>query len=166
MIDTKQYVIKQIEERNIRFLRLWFTDIFGNLKNVAITPSDIEIAFEEGIGFDGSSIDGLASLQDSDMLVHPDPSTFQVLPWRPESNAVARMFCGIRTPDGKPFEGDPRHVLARRTRRRHARRYQSAGPYDLRTRLSTSRATRSPMDWNTCTSTMHSTMEAIMTSPR
>ena len=73
MIDTKQYVIKQIEERNIRFLRLWFTDIFGNLKNVAITPSDIEIAFEEGIGFDGSSIDGLASLQDSDMLVHPDP---------------------------------------------------------------------------------------------
>lgn len=105
MIDTKQYVIKQIEERNIRFLRLWFTDIFGNLKNVAITPSDIEIAFEEGIGFDGSSIDGLASLQDSDMLVHPDPSTFQVLPWRPSDDGVARMFCDLRTPDGAPAAG-------------------------------------------------------------
>ena len=107
MIDTKQYVIKQIEERNIRFLRLWFTDIFGNLKNVAITPSDIEIAFEEGIGFDGSSIDGLASLQDSDMLVHPDPSTFQVLPWRPSDDGVARMFCDLRTPDGAPAAGAP-----------------------------------------------------------
>lgn len=123
MIDTKQYVIKQIEERNIRFLRLWFTDIFGNLKNVAITPSDIEIAFEEGIGFDGSSIDGLASLQDSDMLVHPDPSTFQVLPWRPSDDGVARMFCDLRTPDGAPAAGDSRHVLMNMLKRAGAMGY-------------------------------------------
>ena len=123
MIDTKQYVIKQIEERNIRFLRLWFTDIFGNLKNVAITPSDIEIAFEEGIGFDGSSIDGLASLQDSDMLVHPDPSTFQVLPWRPSDDGVARMFCDLRTSDGAPAAGDSRHVLMNMLKRAGAMGY-------------------------------------------
>ena len=123
MIDTKQYVIKQIEERNIRFLRLWFTDIFGNLKNVAITPSDIEIAFEEGIGFDGSSIDGLASLQDSDMLVHPDPSTFQVLPWRPSDDGVARMFCDLRSPDGAPAAGDSRHVLMNMLKRAGAMGY-------------------------------------------
>lgn len=111
MIDTKQYVIKQIEERDIRFLRLWFTDIFGNLKNVAITPSDVEVAFEEGIGFDGSSVDGLASLHESDMLVHPDASTFQVLPWRPRNNGVARMFCDLLTPEGQPAKGDSRQVL-------------------------------------------------------
>ena len=105
------------------FLRLWFTDIFGNLKNVAITPSDIEIAFEEGIGFDGSSIDGLASLQDSDMLVHPDPSTFQVLPWRPSDDGVARMFCDLRTPDGAPAAGDSRHVLMNMLKRAGAMGY-------------------------------------------
>lgn len=111
MIDTKQYVIKQIEERDIRFLRLWFIDILGNLKNIAITPSDIDTAFEEGIGFDGSSIDGLACVQDSDMLAHPEPSTFQVLPWRPSNNGVARMFCDIYTPDGEPARADSRHIL-------------------------------------------------------
>lgn len=111
MIDTKQYVIKQIEERNIRFLRLWFCDLFGNLKNVAITPSDVEEAFDEGIGFDGSAIDGLATLQDSDMLVRPDASTFQVLPWRPADDGVARMFCDLTTPDGAPAAADSRHIL-------------------------------------------------------
>ena len=123
MIDTKQYVIKQIEERNIRFLRLWFTDIFGNLKNVAITPSDIEWAFEEGIGFDGSSVDGLAPLQDSDMLVHPDASTFQVLPWRPSDDGVARMFCDVRTPDGIAAAGDSRHILMETLKRAGAMGY-------------------------------------------
>lgn len=123
MIDTKQYVIKQIEERNIRFLRLWFTDIFGNLKNVAITPSDIEAAFEEGIGFDGSAIEGLACLQDSDMLVHPDPSTFQVLPWRPADDGVARMFCDLRTPDGSPAATDSRHILMETLKRASALGY-------------------------------------------
>ncbi len=113
MIDTKEYVIKQIEERDIRFLRLWFTDLLGGLKNVAITPSDIEAAFEEGIGFDATSVCGLAPLQDGDMLVHPDPSTFQALPWRPANNGVARMFCDIRMPDGSNAEGDSRHILMR-----------------------------------------------------
>ncbi len=113
MIDTKEYVIKQIEERDIRFLRLWFTDLLGGLKNVAITPSDIESAFEEGIGFDGSSVNGLAPLQEGDMLAHPDPSTFQALPWRPTNNGVARMFCDIRMPDGTNAEGDSRHILMR-----------------------------------------------------
>ena len=113
MIDTKAYVIKQIEERDIRFLRLWFTDLLGGLKNVAITPSDVEAAFEEGVGFDGASVNGLAPLQESDMLAHPDPSTFQLLPWRPSNNGVARMFCDIRTPDGVPAEGDSRQILMR-----------------------------------------------------
>lgn len=111
MIDTKQYVVKQIEERDIRFLRLWFVDVFGNLKNIAITPSDIDTAFEEGIGFDGSSIAGLASLNESDMLAHPDASTFQTLPWRPRNNGVARMFCDLRTPEGMPAPADSRHIL-------------------------------------------------------
>lgn len=113
MIDTTQYVIKQIEERDIRFLRLWFTDLLGGLKNVAITPSDVELAFEEGVGFDGASVNGLAPLQESDMLAHPDPSTFQMLPWRPANNGVARMFCDIRTPDGAPAAGDSRQILMR-----------------------------------------------------
>lgn len=111
MIDTKQYVVKQIEERDIRFLRLWFVDVFGNLKNIAITPSDIDTAFEEGIGFDGSQIAGLAPLNESDILAHPDASTFQTLPWRPRNNGVARMFCDLRTPDGALLCADSRHIL-------------------------------------------------------
>ena len=113
MIDTKEYVIKQIEERDIRFLRLWFTDLLGGLKNVAITPSDVESAFEEGMGFDGASVCGLAPLQEGDMLLFPDPSTFQMLPWRPANKGVARMFCDIYTPDGNHAEGDSRHILMR-----------------------------------------------------
>lgn len=111
MIDTKQYVVKQIEERDIRFLRLWFVDVLGNLKNIAMTPSDIDEAFDEGIGFDGSSIAGLAPLHESDMLAFPDASTFQTLPWRPRSNGVARMFCDLRTPDGAPAAADSRQIL-------------------------------------------------------
>lgn len=106
-----QYALKQIEERDIRFIRLWFTDILGNLKSFAITPSDMDIAFEEGISFDGSFIEGVASVQESNMVLHPDPSTFQVLPWRPSNNGVARMFCDLYTPDGEPAPGDSRRIL-------------------------------------------------------
>ena len=112
MIDTIRYVNKQIGERDIRFIRLWFTDLLGNLKSFAITPSAVEEALVEGIGFDGSAIDGVKREdQKSDMLVFPDPSTFQVLPWRPQDKGVARMFCDIRTPEGVPSIGDSRHIL-------------------------------------------------------
>ena len=108
---------------NIRFLRLWFTDIFGNLKMSPLRLPDIEIAFEEGIGFDGSSIDGLASLQDSDMLVHPDPSTFRAAMASERRWRGARMFCDLRTPDGAPAAGDSRHVLMNMLKRAGAMGY-------------------------------------------
>ena len=96
MIDTIRYVNKQIEERDIRFIRLWFTDLLGNLKSFAITPSAVEEALVEGIGFDGSAIDGVKREdQKSDMLVFPDPSTFQVLPWRPQDKGVALSLIHI-----------------------------------------------------------------------
>jgi glutamine synthetase len=113
-VDKQQeYVLRTVEERDVRFIRLWFTDVLGLLKSVAITAAELEHAFSEGIGFDGSSIDGFARVQEADMLLVPDAATFQVLPWRPESQGVARMFCDILTPDGAPFAADPRHVLKR-----------------------------------------------------
>ena len=113
MDKQQEYVLRTVEERDVRFIRLWFTDVLGFLKSVAITAAELENAFTEGIGFDGSSIDGFARVQEADMLVVPDASTFQVLPWRPESQGVARMFCDIITPDGQPFAADPRYVLKR-----------------------------------------------------
>ena len=107
------FVRRSVEERDIRFVRLWFTDVLGNLKSFAISPEDLEEAFEEGIGFDGSAVDGFAALEESDMLAFPDASTFQVLPWRPSESGVARIFCNIRTPQGDPFPGDPRACLYR-----------------------------------------------------
>jgi glutamine synthetase len=113
-VDKQQeYVLRTVEERDVRFIRLWFTDVQGFLKSVAITAAELENAFTEGIGFDGSSIEGFARVQEADMIVVPDASTFQVLPWRPESQGVARMFCDILTPDGQPFGADPRFVLKR-----------------------------------------------------
>ncbi len=109
----EQYVLRSVEERGIRFVRLWFTDILGTLKSFAITPAELETAFDEGMRFDGSSIDGFSRLQEADMLAKPDPTTFQILPWRSGDAGVARMFCDIVTPDGKRFEGDPRWVLER-----------------------------------------------------
>ncbi len=111
----KEYVLKTVEERGIRFIRLWFTDVLGVLKSFAITDSELEGAFEEGMGFDGSSIDGFTRIQESDMVAFPDASTFQVLPWRPGEDGVARMFCDVVKPDGTPFEGDPRYALRRIT---------------------------------------------------
>lgn len=107
------YVLRSVEQRDIRFVRLWFVDILGRLKNFAISPEDLEVAFEEGIGFDGSAIEGFATPEEADMLAFPDASTFQILPWRPSHNGVARVFCDVCTPDRKPFAGDPRGALRR-----------------------------------------------------
>jgi glutamine synthetase len=107
-----EYVLRTVEERGIRFIRLWFTDVQGFLKSVSISPTELEVAFDEGMTFDGSAIDGYARVQEADMLARPDPSSFQILPW-PADQQVARMFCDIVTPDGAPFEGDPRGVLKR-----------------------------------------------------
>jgi glutamine synthetase len=115
-VDKQQeYVLRTVEERDIRFVRLWFTDVLGMLKSVAITSSELEGAFTEGIGFDGSAIDGFARIQESDMLAVPDAATFQILPWRSEGDKtpVGRMFCDIRTPEGEAFVADPRQVLRR-----------------------------------------------------
>ncbi len=109
----KEYVLRLAKEHDVRFIRLWFTDILGFLKSVAITIDELEEALDEGLGFDGSAIEGFARIDESDMLAMPDPNTFCLLPWRPKENAVARMFCDIAYPSGKRFEGDPRAVLQR-----------------------------------------------------
>ena len=113
LTPEQNYVLRTVESRDVHFIRLWFTDVLGNMKSFAIVPDELEGALTAGMGFDGSCIQGFSAVCESDMLAFPDPSTFQVLPWRPETDAVARMFCNIRTPGGAPFEGDPRHVLAR-----------------------------------------------------
>ncbi len=113
MSKQQEFVLRTIEERNIRFVRLWFTDVLGFLKSVAIAPAELDNAFDEGIGFDGSAIEGFARVTESDMLAKPDPSTFSILPWRTESPGAARMFCDITMPDGRPSPADPRNVLRR-----------------------------------------------------
>ncbi|MGH9189860.1 MAG: type I glutamate--ammonia ligase [Acidimicrobiales bacterium] len=113
MERQQDYVLRSVEERGIRFIRLWFTDVLGQLKSVAIVPGELESAFEEGMTFDGSAIDGFSRVQESDMLLHPDPNTFELLPWRGDETPVARMFCDVTTLDDVPFAGDPRHVLRR-----------------------------------------------------
>lgn len=112
-----EFVLRSMEERGIRFVRLWFTDVLGSLKSVAITPAEVEGAIAEGVGFDGSAIEGFARVFESDMVAHPDPSTYQVLPWRQEGRATARMLCDIKLPDGSPSYADPRFVLKRAMRR-------------------------------------------------
>jgi len=114
---TEKDVWKIVKERDVKFIRLWFTDILGQLKSFAITDDELEGAFSEGMGFDGSSIKGFARIDESDMLARPDPVTFQLVPWRPKEKAVARMFCDILNPDGSPYEGDPRYVLKRNLER-------------------------------------------------
>jgi len=113
MDKQRDFVLRTIEERSVKFVRLWFTDVAGTLKSVAIAPAEVEGAFAEGIGFDGSAIEGLARTYEADMLAQPDPSTFQILPWRGEIDPTARMFCDITTPDGAPAAADPRNVLRR-----------------------------------------------------
>ncbi len=110
----KDYVLKTVEERGIHFIRFWFTDVLGFLKSFAITDAELEGAFAEGMGFDGSSIEGFSRIQESDMVAFPNPDSFQILPWRPqEGDGVARMFCDIMNPDGTPYDGDPRFALKR-----------------------------------------------------
>ncbi|HWL60851.1 MAG TPA: glutamine synthetase family protein [Microbacteriaceae bacterium] len=113
MDKQRDFVLRTIEERGVKFVRLWFTDVLGTLKSVAIAPAEVEGAFSEGLGFDGSAIEGFTRAYESDMLAYPDPNTFQILPWRGEVDPTARMFCDIMTPDGQPAASDPRHVLKR-----------------------------------------------------
>lgn len=113
MDRQQEFVLRTVEERDIRFIRLWFTDVLGMLKSVAIAPAELESAFAEGIGFDGSSIEGLTRVYEADMIAKPDPTTFQVLPWRGDRHGTARMFCDILTPDGEPSLADSRNVLKR-----------------------------------------------------
>ncbi|GAA4107764.1 type I glutamate--ammonia ligase [Nocardioides fonticola] len=114
MGKQEDFVLRALEERDVRFVRLWFTDVLGSLKSVAVAPAELEGAFSEGIGFDGSAIEGFTRVFESDMLAKPDPSTFQILPWRSSDGpATARMFCDIEMPDGSPSFADPRHVLKR-----------------------------------------------------
>ncbi len=112
----QEYVLRAVEERNVKLIRLWFTDVLGKLKSVAISPVELETAFEEGVHVDGSAIDGFSRIQESDVLAIPDPATFELLPWT-DSGTTARMFCDISLPNGSPFEGDPRQVLRRNLRR-------------------------------------------------
>ncbi len=111
--QQRNYVLHTVEERGVRLVRLWFTDVLGNLKSFAISPAELENALEDGMTFDGSSIDGFSRVQESDVLAVPDPNTFEVLPWGDPKNAEARVFCDIHNLDGTPFEGDPRQVLRR-----------------------------------------------------
>jgi glutamine synthetase len=113
MGKQEEFVLRALEERDVRFVRLWFTDVLGALKSVAIAPAELEGAFAEGIGFDGSAIEGFARVFEADMLAKPDPATFQILPWRGEGPSTARMFCDIVMPDGSPSYADPRFVLKR-----------------------------------------------------
>lgn len=110
---NQEEVLKIVDEKKVSFVQFWFTDVLGQLKSFSITPEELELAFTEGMGFDGSSIQGFARIEESDMVAVPDPTTFQLLPWRPQEAPVGRMFCDILNPDGTPYEGDPRYVLKR-----------------------------------------------------
>lgn len=110
---NQEDVLKIVDEKKVSFVQFWFTDVLGQLKSFSITPEELELAFTEGMGFDGSSIQGFARIEESDMVAVPDPTTFQLLPWRPQEAPVGRMFCDILNPDGTPYEGDPRYVLKR-----------------------------------------------------
>lgn len=121
--ESREYVLKTAKEHDVKFIRLWFTDILGFLKSFAITVEELAEALENGMGFDGSSIEGFARIDESDMIALPDPDTFQLLPWRPQEHGVARMFCDILRPGGEPFDGDPRYVLKKNLQRAAAMGY-------------------------------------------
>lgn len=123
MERQQDYVLRTVEERGVRLVRLWFTDVLGQLKSFAISPAELETAFEEGMHFDGSSIDGFSRVQESDVLARPDPNSFELLPWAAEDGTSARMFCDIENLDGSPFEGDSRQVLRRNLDKARERGY-------------------------------------------
>lgn len=110
---SKEQILEIVKEQDVKFIRLWFTDILGQVKSFSITDGELKGALENGMGFDGSSITGYQDIEESDMIAMPDPNTFQILPWRPQEKKVGRMICDILTPDRKPYEGDPRYVLKR-----------------------------------------------------
>ena len=116
-IMDKEYVLNRVEQEGIKFIRLWFTDILGTLKNFAIPKEELEHALDEGMGFDGSSIIGYQTIEESDMIAKPDPSTFAILPWRPKENGVARLICDVLEPSGAPYVGDPRYILKKNIER-------------------------------------------------
>ncbi len=109
----REEVLSQARENNVKFIRLWFTDVLGTLKSFAITADELEDALDGGMGFDGSSITGYQDIEESDMIAMPDPSTFKTIPWSPQEAPTARMICDVQTPDGDPYVGDPRHILRR-----------------------------------------------------
>ncbi|MDD5679806.1 MAG: glutamine synthetase family protein [Candidatus Omnitrophica bacterium] len=114
---TKEEILKLAKAHDVKFIRLWFTDVLGQVKSFSITDSELEGALESGMGFDGSSITGYQDIEESDMIAMPDPETFVILPWRPKEKAVARMICDILNPDRTPYEGDPRYVLKKALQR-------------------------------------------------
>jgi len=119
-----EYVLRMAKDHDVKFIRLWFTDVLGMLKSFAITVDELEGALTEGMGFDGSSIEGFARIDESDMVAMPDPTTFTLLPWRPkEHRAVAKMFCDIIEPDGSPYKGDPRYALRQALKRAQEKGY-------------------------------------------
>jgi glutamine synthetase len=122
--EARKDVLRRAKEENVQFVLLWFTDLEGHLKSFAITPGELEGALDDGMGFDGSSITGFNAIEESDMVAIPDPGTFQLMPWKEGETKVCRMICDIVTPDGRPYDGDPRYVL-----RRALDRMQSMG-YD------------------------------------
>src|SRR5256714_1334501 len=111
--ESRREVLSRIEQEGVQFVLLWFTDLEGHLKSFAITPGELEGALDDGMGFDGSSITGFNAIEESDMVAIPDPSTCQLMPWKEGETKVARMICDVLTPDGEPYDGDPRHVLRR-----------------------------------------------------
>src|SRR5699024_7662740 len=113
MTRQEEFVLRTVEDREVRFIRLWFTDVLGQLKSVAIVPAELEGAFAEGIGFDGSAVEGLSRVYEADMGLKPDPSTFSLLPWRGGTEPTGRMFCDIHVPGGAPAPADPGSVLRR-----------------------------------------------------
>ena len=109
--EARKDALQKIKADGVEFLLLWFTDIEGHLKSFAVTPSEIEDALDDGMGFDGSSITGFNAIEESDMVAIPDPGTYRMMPWKEGETKVGRMICDVVTPDGEPYEGDPRYVL-------------------------------------------------------